>query len=174
MVTCHLDFHLYELLKSKVLSMVLHCWEPGVPVCCAGVWRHDCLFSLQLVCQEGEVSSLAWSSIEEHLGETQHEAVQLSKRFVNLESNRISQQQVFWQEVTSSPFFPLSNTAPKYISSSWWNPGMVPPLMTFSFRNFLSAGWTLLDSGMFMAVQVATIYKQKKLLYHWAGLCTHT
>lgn len=57
------------------------CCEPGVPVCCTGVWMHDRLFSWQLVYQEAEVSSLAWSSIEEHLGETWHEAVQLNKRF---------------------------------------------------------------------------------------------
>lgn len=60
--------------RPRVLLVVLYCREPGVPACCTGVWTHGHLFfSWQLVCHE--------ASIEEHLGEIHHEALQLNKRF---------------------------------------------------------------------------------------------
>lgn len=45
--------YLLHFLSINLCCLVLHCTEPGVPVCCSGVWRHDRPFFL--------AACLSWS-----------------------------------------------------------------------------------------------------------------
>lgn len=60
------------------------------------------------------------------------------------------------ESFTLSRSFSCLYTSPRYFSWSWWDLGMLPPFVTFSFRNFLTKGWSDLERGIFSAVHSFT------------------